>query len=156
VLLLFHTLCNSLQHTVLSVRCVFTSPLVSTSNGRCSSSSGFPCLNHSNSQLINSQKLHSHSRLITYMPFKKVVSSQTKPITVDIKTNSHLASLSVSSKTPQPEGPGPHIHIPQEQGGPVLPLGSGSPFCPLLWFKGLQWRYFNPPPKPLYNKSCNL
>jgi hypothetical protein len=38
-------------------------------------------------------------------------------------------------------GPGP-----QEYGGPVIPPGTGFPFCLLLRLAGLRWRYFNPPP----------
>jgi hypothetical protein len=32
------------------------------------------------------------------------------------------------SRLPQPGGPGPHIYIPQEQGGPVIPPGTGLQF----------------------------
>jgi hypothetical protein len=32
------------------------------------------------------------------------------------------------SRLPQPGGPGPHIYIPQEQGGPVIPPGTGFLF----------------------------
>jgi hypothetical protein len=32
----------------------------------------------------------------------------------------------------QPGGPGPRIYIPQDQGGPVTPLGTGFPFRRLL------------------------
>jgi hypothetical protein len=46
----------------------------------------------------------------------------------------------------QPGGPGPRIYIPQEQGGPVIPPGTGFPFCRLLRLAGLRWRYCNPPP----------
>jgi hypothetical protein len=45
---------------------------------------------------------------------------------------------------PQPGGPGPRIYIPQEQGGPVIPPGTGLlinrvPMCiflllPLAWY----------------------
>jgi hypothetical protein len=31
-----------------------------------------------------------------------------------------------------PGGPGPHIYIPQVQGGPVIPPDTGFPFCHLL------------------------
>jgi hypothetical protein len=31
------------------------------------------------------------------------------------------------SRLPQPGGPGPRIYIPQEQGGPVIPPGTGVP-----------------------------
>jgi hypothetical protein len=31
-------------------------------------------------------------------------------------------------RLPQPGGPGPRIYIPQKQGGPVIPLGTGFPF----------------------------
>jgi hypothetical protein len=47
---------------------------------------------------------------------------------------------------PQPGGPGSRIYIPQEQGGPVLPTGTGFPFRRLRQLTGLQWRYSNPPP----------
>jgi hypothetical protein len=33
----------------------------------------------------------------------------------------------------QPGGPGPHIYVPQEQGGPVIPPSTGFPFRCLLW-----------------------
>jgi hypothetical protein len=32
------------------------------------------------------------------------------------------------SRHPQPGGPGPRIYIPQVQGGPVIPPGTGSIF----------------------------
>jgi hypothetical protein len=40
--------------------------------------------------------------------------------------------------------PGPRIYFPQEQGGPVLPPGTGFPFRLLLQLAGLRWRYSNP------------
>jgi hypothetical protein len=46
----------------------------------------------------------------------------------------------------QPGRPGSCIHIPQEQGGPVIPPGTGFPFCRLLRLAGLRWWYYNPPP----------
>jgi hypothetical protein len=49
-------------------------------------------------------------------------------------------------RLPQPGGRGPRIYIPQEQGGPVIPPGTGFPFCRLLRLAGLWWRYSNPPP----------
>jgi hypothetical protein len=42
-------------------------------------------------------------------------------------------------RLPQPEGPGFRIYIPKEQGGPVIPPGTGFPFCCLLWLTGLPW-----------------
>jgi hypothetical protein len=47
-------------------------------------------------------------------------------------------------RLPHPGGPGPPIYILQEQGGPVIPPGTGFPFCRLLWLTGLRWRYSNP------------
>jgi hypothetical protein len=41
--------------------------------------------------------------------------------------------------SPQPEGPGPRIYIPQEQAGPDIPPGTGLPFCRLLRLAGLRW-----------------
>jgi hypothetical protein len=40
-------------------------------------------------------------------------------------------------RLPQPGGLGPCIYIPQEQDGPVIPLGTGFPFCHPLWLAGL-------------------
>jgi hypothetical protein len=48
-------------------------------------------------------------------------------------------------ETPQPGGQGPRIYIPQEQGGPVIPPGTGFTFRRLLRLAGLRWRYWNPP-----------
>jgi hypothetical protein len=50
------------------------------------------------------------------------------------------------SRLPQPGGPGPHIYIPPEQDGLVIPPGTGFPFHCLLQLTGLRWRYTNPPP----------
>jgi hypothetical protein len=41
-------------------------------------------------------------------------------------THDHI--LLFHLKLPQLGGPGPHIYIPQEQGGPVTPPGNGFPF----------------------------
>jgi hypothetical protein len=43
-------------------------------------------------------------------------------------------------RLPQPEGPGPRIYITQEQGGPVIPPGTGVPFRSLLRLAGLRRR----------------
>jgi hypothetical protein len=67
-----------------------------------------------------------------------------------------------NSSLPQPEGPGPHIYIPQEQSGPVILPGTGLPFRRLLQLTGLWWRYSNQPPHgeqqqlsgPAYNISA--
>jgi hypothetical protein len=40
----------------------------------------------------------------------------------------------------------PRIYIPQEQGDPVIPPGSGFPFRRLLRLARLRWRYSNPSP----------
>jgi hypothetical protein len=50
------------------------------------------------------------------------------------------------SRLPQPGGPGPRIYIPQEQGSPVIPPGTGFPFHRLLRLSGLRWRYSTTPP----------
>jgi hypothetical protein len=42
------------------------------------------------------------------------------------------------SRLPQPGGPGPRIYISQEQGGPVIPPGTGFPFRRLLRLVGLR------------------
>jgi hypothetical protein len=60
-------------------------------------------------------------------------------------TQDHIL-LSQFLRLPQPEGPGPCIYIPQEQGHPDMSPGTGFPFCRLLRLAGLQWRYSIPPP----------
>jgi hypothetical protein len=49
----------------------------------------------------------------------------------------------------QPGRPCPFIYIPQKQGDPVMPPGTGFPFRRLLRLTGLRWRYSNPPPHRL-------
>jgi hypothetical protein len=51
---------------------------------------------------------------------------------------------SLKFETPQPGGPDPRIYIPQEQGSPVMPPGTGLPFRGLLRLAGLRWRYSIP------------
>jgi hypothetical protein len=55
------------------------------------------------------------------------------------KTHDHV--LQSRLRLPQPEGPGSHIYIPQEQGGPVTPSGTGFPLCRFLYLAVLWWRY---------------
>jgi hypothetical protein len=45
------------------------------------------------------------------------------------------------SRLSKPGDPGPRIYIPQEQGGPVIPPGTGFSFRRLLRLAGLRWRY---------------
>jgi hypothetical protein len=54
------------------------------------------------------------------------------------RTHGHI--LLSHLRVPQPGGPGPHIYIPQEQGGTVTPLGTGFPFCRLLRLSGILTR----------------
>jgi hypothetical protein len=44
---------------------------------------------------------------------------------------------------PKPGRPGPRVYIPQEQGGLVIPPGTGFPFRRLLRLAGLRWRCSN-------------
>jgi hypothetical protein len=60
------------------------------------------------------------------------------------------------SRLPQPGGPGPRIYIPQEQGGPVIPPGTGFSLRRLLWLAGLRWSYSNPPPLGGSNNNSKL
>jgi hypothetical protein len=50
------------------------------------------------------------------------------------RTRDHI--LLSHLRLPQLEGPGPCIYIPQEQGGLVIPPGTGFPFHCLLWLAG--------------------
>jgi hypothetical protein len=60
------------------------------------------------------------------------------------------------SRLSQPVGPGPHIYIPQEQGGPFIPPGTGFPFHRLLRLAGLRWRYSTPPPHGIIKTKLKL
>jgi hypothetical protein len=57
--------------------------------------------------------------------------------------------LSQFFRLPHPGGPGPRIYIPQEQGGQVIPPGTGFPLRRLLRLAVPRWRYSNPPPHGL-------
>jgi hypothetical protein len=82
----------------------------------------------------------------TSLPFTIAASSrQHSHSRVRIPRDS-LPYFTVSVETPQPGGLGPRIYIPQEQGGTVIPLGTGFHFRRLLRLSGLRWRYSNPPP----------
>jgi hypothetical protein len=62
--------------------------------------------------------------------------------TVILRCESHF--ISSDSRLPQPGGPDPRIYFPQEQGGPIIPPGTGFPFRRLLRLAGLRWRYSIP------------
>jgi hypothetical protein len=64
------------------------------------------------------------------------------------RTHDHI--LLSRLRLPQPGRPGSCIYNLQEQGGPIILLGTGFPFCRLLRLAGLRWSYSNPPP----NGSC--
>jgi hypothetical protein len=55
-------------------------------------------------------------------------------------------SYSRQGSNTQTGGSGACIYVPQRQGSPVIPPGTGFPFRCLLRLAGLQWRYSNPPP----------
>jgi hypothetical protein len=57
---------------------------------------------------------------------------------------------------PQPEGQGPCIYNSQEQGGSVIPRGTGFPFCHLLRLAGLRWRYSNLLPCRVINSQVKV
>jgi hypothetical protein len=57
------------------------------------------------------------------------------------------------SRLPQPEEPSPRNYIHQEQGGTIIPPGTGFPFRRLLQLAGLRWRYSTPPPHWLLQSS---
>jgi hypothetical protein len=55
-------------------------------------------------------------------------------------------STASDSRLHKPGGPGPRIHIPQEQSDPVTPPRTEFPFRRFLRLAALWWRYSNPPP----------
>jgi hypothetical protein len=50
------------------------------------------------------------------------------------------------TRLPQPAGPDLRIYITQEQGGQVIPPGTGFTFRRLLRLAGLRWKYLTPLP----------
>jgi hypothetical protein len=60
------------------------------------------------------------------------------------RTHNHI--LLSHMRLLQPGMPVPRIYIPQEQGGPVIPPGTGFPFRRLLRLAGLRWRCSILPP----------
>jgi hypothetical protein len=57
------------------------------------------------------------------------------------RSRNYTRTLLSHLKLPQPGGPDSRIYIPQEQGGPVKPPGTGFPLRRLLRLSGLRWRY---------------
>jgi hypothetical protein len=57
-------------------------------------------------------------------------------------------------RLPQPEGPGPRIYFPQEQGSPDIRPGTGISFIHLLRLAWLRWRYSNPPTRVWRSYFC--
>jgi hypothetical protein len=79
-----------------------------------------------------------------------------RALTLGTKSHrTHNHTLLSRLRLPKPGGQGPLIYIPQEQGGPVIPPGSGFPFCRLLRLAGLRWRYSIPPPHGVYMYLCS-
>jgi hypothetical protein len=60
-------------------------------------------------------------------------------------THNHILLFQIDSRRLQPGGQGPHIYIPKEEGGPIIPTDTGFPFHRLLRLSGLRWRYSTPP-----------
>jgi hypothetical protein len=60
--------------------------------------------------------------------------------TEDFSTVIFLQSkVVILASNPQPGGPGLCIYVPQWQGGPVIPPGTGFPFYHLLCLTGFWW-----------------
>jgi hypothetical protein len=67
---------------------------------------------------------------------------------VDFATTICLQSKAFSfPSNPQPGGPSPCIHVPQRQGGPLIPPGTGFYFLRLLRLAGQRWHYSILPPR---------
>jgi hypothetical protein len=66
-------------------------------------------------------------------------------------THDHIL-VSQIRDSPHPGGPGSHIYIPQEQGGPVILPDIGFPFHCLLWHSMLRWRCSTSPPYGILNQ----
>jgi hypothetical protein len=75
-----------------------------------------------------------------------------------LRTHGHILLSHLG--LPQPWGPGPCVYIPQEQGGRVIPQGTGFPFCRLLRLAGLSqktefFRYTNVGGSIYRRSRCN-
>jgi hypothetical protein len=87
----------------------------------------------------------------------RVCNLQCKQSMVESRRIHNHVRVSLSHlRHPQCEGPGSSIHIPQEQGGPVIPPGTGFPFHLLLQLVRLRWKYSNPPPHGSLNTTFLL
>jgi hypothetical protein len=60
-----------------------------------------------------------------------------RAVTLELKfRRNHDHILLSHLRFPQLGGPGPLIYTPQEQGGPVIPLGTGFPFAASYYSQG--------------------
>jgi hypothetical protein len=75
-----------------------------------------------------------------------LVLTSSVPLWYESRENQDHNLLSQFLRLTQPEGPGPRMYILQEQGGVVIPPGTGFTFCRLLRLAGQRWKYSNPPP----------
>jgi hypothetical protein len=101
--------------------------------------------NCSSSQLVKLPFL-SHSLL---RRFCQIYRELDHPVftPLDFATVIFLQSNVVSlASNPQPGRSCLCTYVPQLQGCPVIPPGTGFPFRRLLRLAGLRWRYSNPPP----------
>jgi hypothetical protein len=72
--------------------------------------------------LVNGFIEHSYTRLGTTCDYNAIADFRSE----SQGTHDHIL-LSQIRNFPQPGGPGARIYIPQEQGGPVIPPGTGFP-----------------------------
>jgi hypothetical protein len=73
--------------------------------------------------------------------YTAVETRQLKLSRVRVQQDSWPYFISSNLKSLQPGGPDPSIYIPQEQGGPVMSLGTEFPFRRLLRLTGPWWKY---------------
>jgi hypothetical protein len=83
----------------------------------------------------------------TGLPFTVAAPRQRSHSWIRVPRDSWRYFTLSDSRLLQPGGPDPRIYIPQEQGVPVIPPGTGFPLCRVLRLTGLRWRYSNPPPR---------
>jgi hypothetical protein len=67
-----------------------------------------------------------------------LVLASTVPLGYESRGTQDHILLSQLLSLPQPGGPGPRMYIPQEQGGPDIPPGTGFPFSLPLQLAGLR------------------
>jgi hypothetical protein len=70
-------------------------------------------------------------------------------------TRDHILLFQIRDST-NLEGQGPVFIFPRNRVAQLYPPGAGFPFCRLLRFAGIRWKYSNPPPGGVEAPLCPI